>query len=181
MKKTIKITLVALLAVCSTSLYAQKFGRLNYSELIQSMPEMATVQTQVEAAATEYSEHLESLQVELNNKINDLNKAPTTMSESVKQLRTREIQELNDRLQQYYEIAQEELQKTQADLMAPVEAKASEAIKKVAKAEGLTVVFQNGSVVYIDETTTVDILDKVKKELGITATAAAPAPAPATK
>lgn len=167
MKKTIKILLVALFAVCSTGLYAQKFGRINYQELIQSMPEVETVKTQMEATINEYQEHLESLQVELNNKVNDLQKAPATMSDSVKQLRQREIQELQERLQQYYQIAQEGIEKTQMELYAPLETKANEAIKKVCKAEGITIAFQTGSVVFIDENTTIDILGKVKAELGI--------------
>ena len=176
MKKTIKIALVALLAVCSTSLYAQKFGRINYTEIVQAMPEMESVRTQMDTIAAEYQEHLESLQVELNNKVNDLQKPG--VSESVKQLKTREAQELNERLQQYYQIAQEAIEANQMELLAPLEAKANEAIKKVAKAEGITVVFQTGSVVYIDEVSTFDISDKVKTELGITATSAvAAAPA----
>ncbi len=178
MKKAIKISLVALLAVCSTSLYAQKFGRINYQEVVQAMPEMAGVQAQMETIMAEYQEHLESLQVEFNNKVNDLQKPG--VSESVKQLKTREAQDLQERMQQYYQIAQEEIEKNQVELLAPLETKANEAIKKVAKAEGLTIVFQTGSVVYIDEATTVDISDKVRTELGITATTAA-APAPAKK
>ncbi|MDR0907646.1 MAG: OmpH family outer membrane protein [Rikenellaceae bacterium] len=167
MKKVIKIALVAVFAVCSTALYAQKFGRINYSELIQAMPEMDSVSVKMEAATAEYQDHLESLQVELNNKVNDLQKAPATMSESVKQLRQREIQELQERLQQYYQIAQEELGKTEAALYAPIQTKADEAIKKVCKAEGIIVTFQTGAVVYIDEAQTIDILPKVKTELGI--------------
>ncbi len=170
MKKAIKISLAALLAVCSTSLYAQKFGRINYSDIVQNMPEMESVKAQMETITKEYEEHLESLQVEFNNKVNDLQKPG--VSESVKQLKTREAQDLQERLQQYYQVAQEEIEKSQMELLTPLETKANEAIKKVAKAEGLTVVFQVGSVVYIDEATTVDISDKVKKELGITATAA---------
>jgi outer membrane protein len=167
MKKIIKIALVTIFAVGSTALYAQKFGRINYSELVQAMPEMDSVSIKMEAATAEYQEHLESLQVELNNKVNDLQKAPATMSESVKQLRQREIQELQERLQQYYQIAQEELNKTQMDLYAPIEARANEAIKKICKAEGIILVFQTGAVVYIDEDQTIDILPKVKTELGI--------------
>jgi outer membrane protein len=167
MKKVIKIALVAVFAVGSTALYAQKFGRIDYQALVQVMPEMDSVSVKMEAATLEYQEHLESLQVELNNKINDLQKAPSTMSESVKQLRQREIQELQERLQQYYEIAQEELNKTQMELLAPIQAKADEAIKKVCKAEGIILVFQPGGVVYIDEDQTVDILPKVKIALGI--------------
>jgi outer membrane protein len=168
MKKVIKIALVALFAVGSTALYAQKFGRIDYQALVQTMPEMDSIQIKMEAASAEYQEHLESLQVELNNKVNDLQKAPATMSESVKQLRQREIQELQERLQQYYQIAQDELNKTQMALYAPIESKANEAIKKVCKAEGIIIAFQTGSVAYIDEETTIDILAKVKAELGIT-------------
>lgn len=171
MKKVIKISLVALFAVCSTSLYAQKFGRINYMEVIYAMPEMESVRAQMETIMTEYQEHLESLQVELNNKLNDLQKAPASMSESVKQLKTREAQELQERLQQYYQIAQEEMEKSQSELLAPLETKASEAVKKIAKEEGITIVFQTGSVVYIDEDATFDITNKVKTELGITTTA----------
>lgn len=168
MKKAIKLTLVALLTLCSTAIYAQKFGRINYQELIQAMPEMDSVRINMEAATVEYQEHLESLQVELNNKVNDFQKAPATMSDAVRQLKQREIQELQERLQQYYQIAQEELEKTQISLYAPIEAKANEAIKKVCKADGIIVAFHTSSVAFIDEDQTIDILPKVKVELGIT-------------
>ena len=167
--KSIKFLLVAALTLGSTALFAQKFGRIDYADVIQSMPEMAGVQEGGEKAQVEYSEHLESLQVELNNKVNDLQKAPATMSESVRQLRNREIQELQQRLQQYYEIAQEELQKTQFELMTPLQEKADAAIKKISKAEGIIAVFQKDSVVYLDEDVIVDITAKVKTELGIAA------------
>ncbi len=167
--KSIKFLLIAALTLGSTALFAQKFGRIDYADVIQSMPEMAGVQEGVEKAQVEYSEHLEGLQVELNNKVNDLQKAPATMSESVRQLRNREIQELQQRLQQYYEIAQEELQKTQFELMTPLQEKADAAIKKISKAEGIIAVFQKDSVVYLDEDVIVDITAKVKTELGIAA------------
>jgi outer membrane protein len=177
MKKTIKFLLVAVLTVSATGLFAQKFGRIDYMDVVQNMPEMDSVQIKMESIRTEYMEHLESLNVELNKKVDEFQKAPATMSESVKQLKTREIQELQQRLQQYYEIAEQEIQNSNMDLVAPLETKAGEAIKKIAKAEGLTAVFQAGSVVYIDEDTTMDITDKVKKELGITASTASTATA----
>ncbi|MDR2891246.1 MAG: OmpH family outer membrane protein [Alistipes sp.] len=176
MKNTVKLLLVAAFTLGSTALFAQKFGRIDYAGVIQAMPEMADVQTKLQAAQAEYEDHLEGLQVELNNKVNDLQNAPETMSESLRQLRNREIQELNERLQQYYQIAQEELQKTQMDLMTPLQEKTDAAIAKVSKADGIVVVFQNDSVVYLDPAAVVDVTAKVRTELGITAT---PAPAPA--
>ena len=168
MKNAIKIVAVAIFTVLSTGLYAQKFGRINFQELVQAMPEIDSVKVKMETATKEYEEHLESLQVELNNKVNDMQKAPETMSQSIKELKQREIQELSERLQQYYELAQQELSKTEAELYAPIQAKANEAIKKVCKANGIIVAFHAGSVAYIDEEMTEDILPKVKAELGIT-------------
>ncbi len=173
MKRSIKILLVAVLALGSTSLFAQKFGRIDMNDVIQSMPEMKEVQTKFEQTQKDYEEQLEVMQVELNNKINDFQKASATLSDTQKQLKQRDIQELNERMQQFLQTAQQELEKAQVDLMAPLQQKADEAVKKVSKAESLVVVFQTGTMVYIDEALTVDITAKVKSELGIVATPAA--------
>lgn len=162
-----KILLVAAFTLGATGLFAQKFGRIDYMDVVQNMPEMDSVRIKMEAIQTDFQEHLEGLQVEINKKVDELQKASSTMSESLKQLKTREIQELQERAQQVYQSAEENIQQNQMELLAPLEAKAGDAIKKIAKAEGLTAVFQTGSVVYIDEETTVDITSKVKTELGI--------------
>jgi outer membrane protein len=176
MKKTIKFLLVAVMTMGVTGLFAQKFGRIDYQGVVMNMPEIDSVQIKMEAIQAEYGEQFESMQVEINKKVDELSKAPTSMSESIKQMKTREIQDLNQRLEQYYQQAQQDINQSQAELFAPLEAKAGEAIKKIARAEGLTVVFQTGAVIYIDEDTTVDITAKVRTELGIPATANATAP-----
>lgn len=175
MKTTIKILLAAVLTLGATALFAQKFGRIDMQAVIQSMPEMTDVQLNFEKAQKDYEDHLEGLQVELNNKVNDYQKNQATLSESSKQLKQRDIQDLQQRLQQYYQLAEEELQKTQNELMAPLYEKTDAAVKKVCKAEGIIVAFTIGTVAYIDETTTIDITEKVKKEVGGTTTTAAPA------
>jgi outer membrane protein len=171
--------LAVVLVLGSTSLFAQKFGRINMNEVIDAMPEMKDVQIKFEQTQKDYEEQLEVMQVELNNKLNDFQKVQATLSETQKQLKQRDMQELNERMQQFLQTAQQELEKAQVDLMAPLQTKADEAVKKVSKAEGLIVVFQIGTMVYLDEAQTVDITAKVKTELGITAPAAASTTAPA--
>ena len=53
MKKVIKLALVLMCAMCSTSLYAQKFARINLQEVIFSMPEFAKMQTDLESFSKE--------------------------------------------------------------------------------------------------------------------------------
>jgi outer membrane protein len=170
MKRSIKLMLVAAaFTLGSSSLFAQKFGRIDYFAIIQAMPEMTGVQEGLQKAEAEYREHLEGLQVEVNRKVDELQKLPATTTESVKQLRQRDIIELQQRQQEYLQLAQEGLQQTEVELLTPLRTKADAAIKKICKAQGIVVVFQNDSVVYIDESATVDLNEPVRKELGITA------------
>ncbi len=166
MKKSIFL-LVAALLMGATMASAQKFGRVDYPGVIQAMPEMATVQTDLEKVQTEYEEHLETLQVELNNKTNDFQNTSETSSASVRELKQREILELQSRIQEYYQIAQQGLERTQSELMEPIRVKADAAIAKIAKADGMIVVFQNESMIYMDEAAVTDITARVKTELGI--------------
>lgn len=164
-----KLLLVCALVLGSSALFAQnptKFGRVNYTDVIQTMPEMKQVELDFEKAQKEYEDQIEAIQVELNNKLNDFQKLPTTTSEAIRQDKARDIQNLQERLQQFYQTAQEQLNKTQMDLMAPLEARANEAIKKICKSSGIIVAFfANGSAAYIDEAATIDITEKVKAEL----------------
>ena len=73
MKKLIKLTLVVVLVLSSTSLFAQKMGRINSQELISLMPETTQMQTDLQTYATELNAQIEEVQVEFNNKLADVN------------------------------------------------------------------------------------------------------------
>lgn len=176
MKKLFNLTLAALLSLCASDALAQKFGQVNFEELIQLMPEMDSVNAKYQAATQDYSEQLESIQVELNNKVYDYQKNAANLSDAVKQLREKEIQDLRQRQQDFYQIAQQELAKVENDLMAPLIEKATEAIKKYCKANGIVGVYQTGAMIYLDETAVPDITAKIKPELGIKPDAKLPAP-----
>jgi outer membrane protein len=179
MKKSIKFLMVALLTLGSTTLFAQKFGRLDYQALIPLMPEFAAVQTGIQTVEADYMEHIEGMQVEVNKKIDELGKLPETTSETARQLKNREIVELQQRIQEYYQVAQEGVQQQYVALMAPLQEKADAAVKKICKAQGIIAVFQTGAMIYLDEDQVVDISAPVRAELGIAADAVAPAAAAA--
>ncbi len=174
MKKSIKFLMVAVLTLGSTALFAQKFGRIDYQAMIPLMPEFASVQSSLQTVEADYMEHIEGMQVEVNKKIDELGKLPETATETARQLRNREIVELQQRIQEYYQVAQEGVQKSYMDLMAPLQEKADAAIKKISKAQGIIAVFQTGAMVYLDEDQIVDISAAVRAELGIAADAVAP-------
>lgn len=179
MKKVIKLALVLVCAMCSTSLYAQKFARINLQEVIFAMPEFAQMQTDLEAFTKELGEQLEAIQVEFNNKAAEFQKNRATLNESVRNLKEQELQQLQQRYADFQHIAQQDVDKKQGELFEPIHLKASEAVKKIAAAGGYVAVFDTSvnSLAYFNENVVVDIAPAVRAELGIKETPATEAPA----
>ena len=174
--KKLFILLGVVLGISTVS--AQKFARIDVQEIVMAMPEFEEAQKNLEAFGKDLNEQMEQIQVEFNNKLADFQKNQATMAASVKQMRQQELEQLQQRFSEFQQIAQQDFQKKQAELIEPVQKKAQEAVNKVAKANGYIVVFDVSvpSLAYIDEAQTTDIAPLVKKELGIVATpAAAPA------
>ena len=69
MKKALKLTLAVALMMGATSLYAQKFGRINSQEIVMAMPETKEMQTNLETFGKELNENIETINVEFNNKL----------------------------------------------------------------------------------------------------------------
>lgn len=94
MKKLIKLTLVVALVLGSSSLFAQKLGRINLEEIITLMPEYKEMMTNMEAYSKDLRDNLETIQVELNTKYNDFQKNKATYSEVTRQLKEKELTDL---------------------------------------------------------------------------------------
>ena len=180
MKKAIKLTLAVVLVMGATSLFAQKFGRINTQEIIMAMPETKTMQENMDTFAKELSDNIETMNVEFNTKLQDFQKNYNTFSDAIKEVKEKELNDMQTRTREFQERAQQDYQKKQNELLAPIIDKAKSAIDKVAAAGGILVVFDTstGSLAYFDEATLTDVAPAVKKELGITD---APAAAPAAK
>ncbi|MBR5808429.1 MAG: OmpH family outer membrane protein [Alistipes sp.] len=171
--KKLFILIAAILGVCTVS--AQKFARINMQEVIVAMPEFAEAQKNLEAFGKDLQEQMEQIQVEFNNKLADFQKNQESMAASVKQIKQQELEQLQQRYAEFQQIAQQDFQKKEGELLEPVQKKAQEAVNKVAKANGYIAVFNTSvpSLAYFDAAQLTDIAALVNKELGITA----PAPA----
>ena len=141
------------------------------------MNEFKEANTQLEAYAKDLSAQLETIQVEFNNKLQEYQKAESTMTDAVRQLKEKELSDLQNRIREFQQVAQQDIQKKEGELMEPIQKKANEAIKEVAKAGGYAVILETGMMIYFDEAQVKDISAEVKAKLGVSATATAPAAA----
>ena len=128
MKNLVKLTLLAALLLCGSTTYAQKFGYVNSQELITAMPERDSALSKYQKFAQDQQSQLETIQVEFNNKYLDYQKNAETLSESAKQLKERELQDLQKRFDDFQQVAEQDAQKMQQQLMGPVITKAQDAI-----------------------------------------------------
>ena len=169
MKRLFRLAVMAVAVLCVGSVSAQKFARINMQEVIVAMPEFAEMQKNLEAFGKDLQEQMEQIQVEFNNKLADFQKNQNTMAASIKQMKQQELEQLQQRFSEFQQIAQQDFQKKEGELLEPVQKKAQDAVNKIAKANGYLAVFNTSipSLVYFDEAQLTDIAALVKKELGI--------------
>ena len=150
------------------ALHAQKFGHVTSELLLQAMPEYDSAQATLQELQQHYELEIERIQVEINKKIEEFNQNEATMSDLIKEAKASEIQELQMRLQNYSQTAQQDLQQQGMMVIQPVMEKARGAIEEVAKEHGLIYVFDlsQGNPVYTSEES-LDMVPLVKAKLGI--------------
>ena len=164
MKKFILAALIAL----PMSVFAQKFAHVNSATIIQAMPEYATAQTEMQALSKTYEDELTRMQDEFKTKLADYEKNQATLPDAVKQRRETELQDLQQRMQQYYQTSQEELNKAQQTKMQAIQLKVTNAIKEVGVAGGYVYIMDmTAGIPFINETISTDVTAQVKAKLGI--------------
>lgn len=162
-----KLFLVALMALPMT-LAAQnfKFGTVNSVEIFNLMPEKNTAEQQLEALQKQYEAEFVKMQEEFSAKYKEFVDAQETMPENIKQRRMQEIQEIQQRIQNFREVAASDLEEQQGKLMAPIQEKMSTAIKAVGEENGFTFIFDVNILMY-SGAQAIDATPLVKAKLGL--------------
>lgn len=169
MIKVNKIVLIIALLIGSVSLKAQelKFGHVNSRELLTSMPESDSAQTRIQKLASDYELQMEEMRVELNKKYDNYLQNQDTFSDLIRQTKEADLQEMQQRIANFEQMAQQDLQAQQNEMMRPILEKANKAIKEVAEENGFIYIFDigSGNPVYWSEKS-IDVLPLVKIKLG---------------
>mgnify|MGYP000014378388 CR=1 FL=1 len=167
--KKILLAVAIVLSVVSVS-FAQstnKFGHINSQELMSLMPESQTIRTELEAYAKQLETQMQAMATEYQSKMTEYQTNEATWSALIKDSKAKEIADLERRITEFQQNAQQDLSAKEQSLIEPIIKKAQDAIDAVAKANGYTYVFDTsvGSVIVYPEGD--NILALVKKHLGI--------------
>lgn len=162
----IKKLLIAIFIALPTMAFAQKFGMVDTQSLIQSLPEVKDVQTQIEASIKKYSDEENNLRAEYEKKIKEFQDMAQDTPDAIKQRRVQEIQDLEQKIGEFRNTAQQDLQRQQEQLMAPIQQKIMTAIQSVGTEGGYTMIFEQGISLFNGKDVA-DVTPQVKAKLGV--------------
>ena len=159
----------------STVANAQKIGFISADEVIQLMPEAATVQTELDQYQRSLYQNAQDKQNALNEAIQKFVKDSATMSASLKEVKRSDLQKQSQELAGEQQRIQNDFEQKRQELSIPIQKKLQTAIEAVAKENGYTYVMPKEALIVMPPTN--DIGPLVIKKLGLKESAA-PATAP---
>jgi len=147
-----------------------RFGHVNLQALIQLMPERTVAETNYNKQVKEMEDMLADMQKELQNKYTEYLSKRDSLSELVLKAKETDLQDTQQKIQNFQQVAQQQLQQKQSEMLKPIFDKAQKAVSDVAKEKGLIYVFdvsgELGTVLY-HSNESLDLLPLVKVKLGL--------------
>ncbi|MBP3419891.1 MAG: OmpH family outer membrane protein [Marinifilaceae bacterium] len=169
MKGLIRLAVVVAVMVAgisSVSAQQAKIGYIRFDELVTSMPEYKTAGEEFEKKVQEIETQRTKMQEEWSAAVKEYEEKAGTFTQIVRQAKEQEIMQMQQRIQNFVELAQQELKSVNEQLMAPIYEKAKTTVDEVAKANGYTYVFDASALIYMAPDAS-DLMPLVKSKLGI--------------
>lgn len=166
MKRTFLILCAAMLFPIFAGAQSHKIGIVDSQKVLSEMPEMKSMQAELDNLAKKYEDTLVQLQKEFQTKYQDFVKEQETMVESIKSRKQQELEDLSKRIQDLNNVAQQDMQKKQVELFAPIQTKLREAINKVGNDGGFTYIMDASQMLYVGNGSE-DVTSLVKSKLGL--------------
>ena len=164
-----RIIIIAAMALMSVSAFAQKFAYVDFNELVMLMPEMDEARATIEENQKTNEEILMTMYKEYETKMQQYQQNNATWTPAVREMKEKELMQLEQNLQQNQQVLQQELQQLQQQLQAPIYKKAQDTVNELAKAKGLALVFEKNSLLYLDPAQGVDLTPEARTALNIPA------------
>ncbi len=149
----------------STTTNAQKIGYISADEIIQLMPEAATVQQQLDQYQQSLYQNAQDKQNAFNESLQKFVKDSSTMSPSLKEVKRTDLQKQSQELAGEQQKIQNDFEQKRQELSAPIQKKLQNAIEEVAKENGYTYVMPREALIVMPSTN--DIGPLVIKKLGL--------------
>ncbi len=141
MRKLFYLAVIALLTTTGVFAQTTKFGHINSAELLQQMPATKAADSSLQKYARELDSQYKTMVTEYQSKLQSFQNGSELMADAVKSSKIKELTDLETRIQDFQETAQESVQKKKQEIYSPIIDKAEKAIKDVAREKKLFLYF----------------------------------------
>lgn len=172
------LTTLALALTLTFSLSAQqeadeqmavvRFGNIDMTRVYELMPASVAAQNELSSLQEAYDAELQKMGEEYQLKVTDFVSVQQSLDNNIAEARAQEIEQLQQRIQQFRERAAQSIRQKREELTAPITEQVTKAIQVVGKKYGYTYIFDlnQAGVLFFDPQLCDDVLPLVKAELG---------------
>ncbi len=172
MNKTTLISLGVLFLMLSANLSAQNaqviVAYVNTTDLLSAFPAKEEATQKLVALSENYKKELELMQNEYNKKYSDYITYQGSLAENIKLRRMQELTELENKMQQFMQLAQEDIEQQEKALLEPLKKQITDAIRQVGIEQNFTVIYDlaNPGIAFVNPVA-VDANPLVRAKLGM--------------
>ena len=146
MSKTKLISLSVLFLMLSATLSAQNSQQVtvayvNTTDLLNDFPAKEAATQKLIALSENYKKELELMQNEYNKKYSDYITYQGSLAENIKLRRMQELTELENKMQQFMQLAQKDIEQQEKSMLEPLRKQISDAIRQVGIEQNFTVIY----------------------------------------
>ena len=143
MKAKLFITLFLVLGTVSLKAQGVKIGYTNTQYILTLMPEAKQIQSELTAYETQLRNQIQAKYQDFQQKAQVYQQTGATMTEIVRADKERELQALQEQIEQFQTDAEQSLQAKQIELFKPALEKIQNTINSVAEENGYTHIFSS--------------------------------------
>jgi len=146
---------------------AQKIAHINMQQLVENHPEMEKAKKVLQDMANQYEKEYQGMINEYQTKQQKYISEEETVTETLNKERAVELQNMSKSIQDFGSNAQKTMSDKELELIKPISEKVTSAVQKVGRDKGYEFVLDSsiGSGIILADG--YDLLNDVKKELGI--------------
>jgi outer membrane protein len=169
MKKLLKVALIAVCIVFAGNLAKaqSKIGYVAVDQIVDQMPETKAAITTITAYQKQFVDEL----TKMNNALQSAGQAyqaqRATMTDAVRTAKESELNDMQKRMNDYQNTAQQQVQAKQAEIGKPIIEKVRAAVAQVAKEKGYAYVINSSQTDLVVSPAGDDLSTEVKAKLGL--------------
>lgn len=145
MNRTKLISLSVLFLTISATLSAQNsqvtVAYVNTTDLLNAFPAKEAATQKLTVLSENYKKELELMQNEYNKKYSDYITYQSSLAENIKLRRMQELTELENKMQQFMQLAQKDIEQQEKAMLEPLKKQISDAIRQVGIEQNYTVIY----------------------------------------